>query len=131
MKFSTSERENKSFEPIAPGVYDVTCVKATEAGDKSYIALEFDLANGKEKVWDRLYSDNAPKAKFMCQAIGKEWRGELTPQDMVGKTVSVDLVIKENAEGKRFNRILTYKPSTASAQDTAPAKPVNEDEIPF
>ena len=126
------EREKKTFDPVPEGIYTGTIVEATESADGQYIQMRIDVGNGRS-VFDRLYADNATRAKFVCAAIGKSWDGTISALDLQWKTASIDVSIVEK-NGKTFNKIITWKqaesaPAPSSAPSSAPA--VADDDIPF
>ena len=104
-------QEKKTYGPVAAGTYEARIIEATEAGDGSYIQIKMEVANDdKSWVWDRLYNDNETKAKYICTAIGKEWNGTLTPEELEDKPVSIDVGVV-NKDGEDRNRVTSYRPS--------------------
>lgn len=126
------QTEKKTFEPVPAGVYTATIVEATESADGQYIQMRLDVGNNN-CVFDRLYSDNATRARFVCEAVGKAWDGTVAATDLEGRTVSVDVTIQEKGD-KTFNKILTWKQAAGGspAAPSAPAKStISDDDIPF
>ena len=127
MKFS-QETEKKKYEPLPAAVYTGTIVEATESGDGTYIQMRIDCGQGS--VFDRLYSDNATKAKFVSTAIGKKWDGSLSAADLEGKQVSIDVSIQEKGD-KTFNRVVSYQPAAEPTPSHPQPTTIKDEDIPF
>jgi len=127
-------KEKKTFEPVPEGVYpSATILEATESADGQYIQMRIDVGSENGCVFDRLYADNAVRARFICDAIGKTWDGTVSAADLINKTCSIDVSIVEK-NGKTFNKILTWKAAesaAAPAPTASPSKTISPDDIPF
>jgi hypothetical protein len=127
-------KEKKTFEPVPEGVYpSATILEATESADGQYIQMRIDVGSENGCVFDRLYADNAVRARFICDAIGKTWDGTVSAADLINKTCSIDVSIVEK-NGKTFNKILTWKAAEsapAPAPTASPSKTISPDDIPF
>lgn len=123
------ESEKKTYDPIEPGIYTATIVEATASADGNYIQMRLDVGE-ESSVFDRIYSDNATRARFVCSAIGKDWDGTVNPEDLLNKTASIDVVVMEK-DGKTFNKIVTWKPAADDVPSTPTPKAVKAQDIPF
>lgn len=130
MNIQTTEK--KKFDPVPEGVYIGHIDEATESADGLYIQMKISVGDGR-CVFDRLYSDNGVRARFICDAIGKAWDGTVNASDLVGKTASIDVSIVEKND-KVFNKILTWKAAEEGAAPAAASPPtttISDDDIPF
>jgi hypothetical protein len=127
-------KEKKTFDPVPEGVYAAAeIIEATESADGQYIQMRIDVGSNNGCVFDRLYADNAVRARFICDAIGKTWDGTVSASDLQGKVASIDVSIVEK-NGKTFNKILTWKAAESGAAPTPtspPSKTISDDDIPF
>jgi len=127
-------KEKKTFDPVPEGVYAAAeIIEATESADGQYIQMRIDVGSNNGCVFDRLYADNAVRARFICDAIGKAWDGTVSAADLLNKTASIDVSIVEK-NGKTFNKILTWKAAETGgspAPASLPPKALSPDDIPF
>ena len=138
MQFEVSKKALGDSGPIPEGEYLVTIEKAEEVatGATPYIELSMRLEN-RRMCWDRLYADNSMKAGFVASAAGLTFDGssddaaarQLQANDLVGKSVVVELVIDDTKDKPR-NKVKAYfEPREVEHREGNP--PISKEDIPF
>lgn len=144
--------EERTYGPLKPGRYNIECVKVDEcqdaSGQKSWDELEFNVVDNNRKVWMRLNWQGFAEAAFdIADEFRKRAQAALNIQEMsntqelVGQTLSAELVVKE-FNGKERNEVIpgsvkaADKGDSAKAETPAPAPApssngASKDEIPF
>jgi len=135
--FNAGEIEpSLGFEIIPGGDYVAVIVeseiKATRAGDGSYLALTFQILEGSakgRKLWANLNLENKnptavniAKAELsaICRAVGI-----LTPKDSAelhNKPLTLKVGVKPDQNGEERNVIRAYKALSATSGQTVPAQ---------
>ena len=124
--FNAHEVEpSTGFDPIPAGKYIAAItgseMKATKAGDGSYLQLEFTVVDGEmkgRKVWSRLNLNNPNKQAVqiargelsaICRAVGV-----MTPRDSVDLhniPLEITVKVKKRQDNDEFtNEIVAYGP---------------------
>jgi len=132
-------KSDRNFDPLPPGWYDVRItegeVKQTKAGTGSYLKLRYDVegptCQGRVVFGNLNLRNPNPEA----ERIGGQQMGELLravgmarledSDQLIGKTLSVKLSIKESEQYGNSNEVKAFK-ANGSAQPTpaaAGAKP--------
>jgi len=142
--FNANEVEpNTSFDPLPAGKYlaaiTASEMKATKAGDGSYLEIEFTVLEGQykeRKLWDRLCLNhsNPQTVKIargnlsaLCRAVGV-----MQPTDSV-ELHNLPLVITVKVKRREDTGELTNEVRGYAAKDTAaqPQAPVTDSTPPW
>ena len=138
INFNVSEvAPAEEFKPLPEGKYEAVIsdsdVKATRAGNGSYIQLEFEVVSGEHKgrrLWGRYNVENTNReaveigrAQFsaVCQAAGVP-----NPRDTAelhNRTLVLSVRYKRRKDTDELENVISgYKPKETAAQPAAPAQ---------
>lgn len=135
-------RESKSFEPLPRGLYSAmiteSAIKQTKRGDGEYLALTFEIVDGKyagRRLWQNLNLSNPSKQaediareelNNICAAIGIPKGTKLSNTEQL-HDVLVKVDVGLDAKDPTRNRIFAYAagsssptPTTAKADNKKP-----------
>tara|TARA_Y100001973_G_C5209184_1_gene344070 strand:- start:3913 stop:4308 length:396 start_codon:yes stop_codon:yes gene_type:complete len=131
MQFDMTKAKTTDFEPLPEGDYLVKIEAVTEKKtDGGTMFLELTLrCENRRIVWDRLYADNPNKAFFVARACGINFNDALECDDLMGKTVSVHVVVDTEGDTPR-NRVSAYQRPNDVA-DAMTSAPVADADVPF
>jgi len=132
----TTPREVKSFEPLPRGIYPAmiteSVIKQTKRGDGEYIALTFEIVDGKysgRRLWQNLNVSNPNKTAediskaelaSICAAIGKSRINSTEELHDVIMNIDVGLDAKDPTRNRIFNYAVASSsptPTTAKADN--------------
>jgi len=126
-------REVRSFEPLPRGVYSAmiteSAIKQTKRGDGEYLALTFEIVDGKHagrRLWQNLNLSNPNKQaediareelNNICAALGFAKGAKLTNTEQLHDIVmNVDVGL--DAKDPTRNRIFAYTAASSSPTPT-------------
>lgn len=143
IKLNLKKEVNKEFEPLTPGVYEVSVVnyEARVAGDKNIISVDYEIRSDVDQEFkgrkirkdDFFCTENALwKIENASIAAGfteeeatfekyTEWA-----KAYVGKQLAVEVFIEER-NGYKNERVKRYIPTAYPVQEIE----VSEDSLPF
>lgn len=157
MRFSPKSEEelaesgNGKFEPFPAGEYDIEVVNAADDVSKNGVdqlklsVAIYNSAGAKRQVFEYLSSSAKAvwKIKEFADCVGMTdayERGEMHPEDLVGRTGKARVIIERNAQYGDRNKVAAYlsRHPVASGMTFGPGKPAParkhddlNDDVPF